>query len=218
MLLAHIMFASRSKIRLLAMRVAFMRGFLAIWLSLPLRRLHWQMSLKQFIPAPKTKWPCWNLESAFVYGSFFRVGSTSASLGEKGSSCWPRTQSRGPEGGRQLHLITQAVHHSTDSRRISKKRLARHRRIIEERRSTFVTYQWCIWVACKSCVFLQALIRDGYKCVVTGIYDAVAETESLVDVNLLNGTVHTELAHILPEPTDFNVLSSLEKVFSCLNV
>ncbi|KAF8415091.1 hypothetical protein L210DRAFT_3588019 [Boletus edulis BED1] len=60
----------------------------------------------------------------------------------------------------------------------------------------------------------QALIRDGYKCVVTGIYDAMAEVD---DTTAMDGTVHTELAHILPESTCFNVsdtsTSSPEEVF-----
>ncbi|KAF8125459.1 hypothetical protein EV363DRAFT_1402453 [Boletus edulis] len=50
--------------------------------------------------------------------------------------------------------------------------------------------------------FSQALIRDGYKCVVTGIYDAMAEVDN---TTAMDGTVHTELAHILPESTCFNV-------------
>ncbi|KAF8427200.1 hypothetical protein L210DRAFT_3565195 [Boletus edulis BED1] len=60
----------------------------------------------------------------------------------------------------------------------------------------------------------QALIRDGYKCVVTGIYDAMAEVDN---TTAMDGTVHTELAHILPESTCFNVsdtrTSSPEEVF-----
>jgi hypothetical protein len=53
----------------------------------------------------------------------------------------------------------------------------------------------------------QALVRDGYRCVVTGKYDVLAETESLVDLEVIltAGSVHTELAHILPESTYFNV-------------
>ncbi|KAK2461245.1 hypothetical protein APHAL10511_006772 [Amanita phalloides] len=54
----------------------------------------------------------------------------------------------------------------------------------------------------------QALVRDGCRCVVTGKYDVIAEKESLVDVNVIlaaGGSVHTELAHILPESTYFNV-------------
>ena len=59
----------------------------------------------------------------------------------------------------------------------------------------------------------QALIRDGYKCVVTGIYDATAVKR--VDVmTAIDTTVHTELAHILPELTCFNAsTSSPEGVF-----
>jgi hypothetical protein len=67
---------------------------------------------------------------------------------------------------------------------------------------------------------LQALFRDGYRCVVTGKYDVLAETESLVDVEVIlaaGGSVHTELAHILPEPTYFNMsgtcTGSPDKVF-----
>ena len=50
---------------------------------------------------------------------------------------------------------------------------------------------------------------------VTGIYDATAENH--VDVmTTIDATVHTELAHILPESTYFNVsdtpTSSPEKV------
>ncbi|KAF8347441.1 hypothetical protein F5887DRAFT_31694 [Amanita rubescens] len=57
-------------------------------------------------------------------------------------------------------------------------------------------------------VFPQALIRDGYKCVVTGKYDMEAYKGSLVDRRVIRAAgnpVHTELAHILPDSTYFDV-------------
>ncbi|KAF8349100.1 hypothetical protein F5887DRAFT_879149 [Amanita rubescens] len=54
----------------------------------------------------------------------------------------------------------------------------------------------------------QALIRDGYKCVVTGKYDMEAYKGSLVDRRVIHAAgnpVHTELAHILPDSTYFDV-------------
>jgi len=69
-------------------------------------------------------------------------------------------------------------------------------------------------------VFPQALIRDGYKCVVTGKYDMEAYKGSLVDRRVIRAAgnpVHTELAHILPDSTYFDVsdtrTSSPVKVF-----
>ena len=61
----------------------------------------------------------------------------------------------------------------------------------------------------KSCVHLQALIRDGYKCVVTRTYDECAF--SFVDSELVLAAdvpIHTELAHIVPQSTYFNVSST----------
>ncbi|KAH7886546.1 hypothetical protein F5I97DRAFT_1867971 [Phlebopus sp. FC_14] len=54
----------------------------------------------------------------------------------------------------------------------------------------------------------QALIRDGYRCPVTGLYDMIASKQSLVDgrsIKEAGGAVHTELAHILPESTYFDI-------------
>ena len=48
----------------------------------------------------------------------------------------------------------------------------------------------------------QALIRDGYRCVVTGVYDA-AHTTVLLEPG--DRAAYTGLAHILPESTYFDM-------------
>ncbi|KZT08966.1 uncharacterized protein LAESUDRAFT_757151 [Laetiporus sulphureus 93-53] len=54
---------------------------------------------------------------------------------------------------------------------------------------------------------IQALIRDGFKCVVTGIYDMEAEGIRGIDREdiLRAGLVYTECTHIVPESTFFDV-------------
>ncbi|KAK0435688.1 uncharacterized protein EV420DRAFT_1592662 [Desarmillaria tabescens] len=52
-----------------------------------------------------------------------------------------------------------------------------------------------------------ALVRDGFRCVVTGSYDhnTVEETSASTDEIGEAGTVYTRCAHIVPESTYFNV-------------
>ncbi|KDQ49727.1 hypothetical protein JAAARDRAFT_63505 [Jaapia argillacea MUCL 33604] len=52
----------------------------------------------------------------------------------------------------------------------------------------------------------QALIRDGFRCVVTGVYDETARPNvSVEEIVLARGIVNTECAHIVPDSTYFNV-------------
>jgi hypothetical protein len=68
-------------------------------------------------------------------------------------------------------------------------------------------------VARRFYLFSQALLRDGYRCVVTGAYDA-----TYTDLGPEDPMVFTELAHILPESNYFDTpdasKSSGAKMFS----
>jgi hypothetical protein len=60
---------------------------------------------------------------------------------------------------------------------------------------------------------IQALIRDGFRCVVTRIYDlrfASVPYITMTDKELLaaGGVVRTECAHIVPDSTYFNLTAS----------
>ncbi|KAF8263835.1 hypothetical protein EI94DRAFT_1739875 [Lactarius quietus] len=62
----------------------------------------------------------------------------------------------------------------------------------------------------------QALLRDGYRCVVTGIYDS--NVDLVQDLNVTEeekraagGEVFTECAHIVPDSTYFNVADPSDK-------
>ncbi|EEB90280.1 hypothetical protein MPER_11531 [Moniliophthora perniciosa FA553] len=63
--------------------------------------------------------------------------------------------------------------------------------------------------------YLQALIRDGFKCIVSGIYDDNAlklEIPSIdKEVVRQEGTVFTECVHIVPQSTYFDVSTSPDK-------
>ncbi|KAK0216735.1 hypothetical protein EDD85DRAFT_798168 [Armillaria nabsnona] len=52
-----------------------------------------------------------------------------------------------------------------------------------------------------------ALVRDGFRCVVTGVYDqnTVGETSASLDEIGEAGTVYTQCTHIVPESPYFNV-------------
>lgn len=53
---------------------------------------------------------------------------------------------------------------------------------------------------------MQALERDGFRCVVTGKYDLAASISiSEQQVIAAGGAVNTECAHIVPDSTYFNV-------------
>ncbi len=55
---------------------------------------------------------------------------------------------------------------------------------------------------------IQALIRDGYRCAVTGKYDDAVfgtRTVTLQQVLAAGGTILTRCAHILPEFTFFSI-------------
>jgi hypothetical protein len=56
------------------------------------------------------------------------------------------------------------------------------------------------------CVLYQALVRDGFRCIVTGKYDMASDI-SHVDKNAVReaGVVNTECAHIVPESTYVDV-------------
>jgi hypothetical protein len=68
---------------------------------------------------------------------------------------------------------------------------------------------------------IQALIRDGYRCVVSGIYDSIADSEdseeklniTKAEIKAAGGKVFTECAHIVPDSTYFNVTDSSDKVW-----
>jgi hypothetical protein len=69
---------------------------------------------------------------------------------------------------------------------------------------------------------IQALIRDGYRCVVSGIYDSIADSEdseeklsiTKAEIMAAGGKVFTECAHIVPDCTTyFNVTGSSDKVW-----
>ncbi|EGO02895.1 hypothetical protein SERLA73DRAFT_176352 [Serpula lacrymans var. lacrymans S7.3] len=54
----------------------------------------------------------------------------------------------------------------------------------------------------------QALIRDGFRCVVTGKYDVKGEDLSIVTLTEVldaGGIVNTECAHIIPDSVYFNI-------------
>jgi len=62
----------------------------------------------------------------------------------------------------------------------------------------------------------QALLRDGYRCVVTGTYDS--NVDLVQDLNVTEeekraagGEVFTECAHIVPDSTYFNVANPSDK-------
>ncbi|KAF9491642.1 hypothetical protein BDN71DRAFT_1397947 [Pleurotus eryngii] len=52
----------------------------------------------------------------------------------------------------------------------------------------------------------QALIRDGYRCVITGVYDLLAESQLGISPEQVDavGEVNTQCAHIVPASTHFN--------------
>lgn len=54
---------------------------------------------------------------------------------------------------------------------------------------------------------LQALIRDGYRCLITGVYDLLAESQLGISPEQVDavGEVNTQCAHIVPASTHFNV-------------
>ncbi|KAK0203364.1 hypothetical protein DFS33DRAFT_1261934, partial [Desarmillaria ectypa] len=54
---------------------------------------------------------------------------------------------------------------------------------------------------------LHALVRDGFRCVVAGNYhrDTLSEISASTDEVREAGVVYTQCAHIVPEPTYFNV-------------
>ncbi|KAH8801243.1 hypothetical protein DL96DRAFT_1635691 [Flagelloscypha sp. PMI_526] len=56
----------------------------------------------------------------------------------------------------------------------------------------------------------QALIRDAFRCVVSGKYDRVAPVSGDIK-RAAGGGVYTELAHIIPESTYFDVNKSPKK-------
>jgi len=63
------------------------------------------------------------------------------------------------------------------------------------------------------CVSLlqQALIRDNWRCVVTGILDSNAPDDITAQLDFTQETVqHTECAHIIPESTFFGVNPNLD--------
>ncbi|KAN0140517.1 hypothetical protein V8E53_001726 [Lactarius tabidus] len=65
----------------------------------------------------------------------------------------------------------------------------------------------------------QALIRDGYRCVVSGIYDSIADSEdseeklsiTKAEIKAAGGKVFTECALTVPDSTYFNVTGSSDK-------
>jgi hypothetical protein len=68
---------------------------------------------------------------------------------------------------------------------------------------------------------IQALIRDGYRCVVSGIYDSIADSEdseeklsiTKAEIKAAGGKVFTECAHIVPDSMYFNVIGLSDKVW-----
>ena len=62
----------------------------------------------------------------------------------------------------------------------------------------------------------QALVRDGFQCVVTKVYDthAVVANKELQEIVKTTGALarHTYCAHIFPESTNANITSSSDKV------
>jgi hypothetical protein len=68
---------------------------------------------------------------------------------------------------------------------------------------------------------IQALVRDGYRCVVTGLYDSIADSEdseeklniTKTEIKAAGGKVFTECAHLVPDSTYFNVAHSSDKVW-----
>lgn len=62
-------------------------------------------------------------------------------------------------------------------------------------------------------MFLKALVRDGFRCVVSGKYDANSirdnkELELELEHEPGRGVSATECAHILPESTNANISGS----------
>ena len=60
---------------------------------------------------------------------------------------------------------------------------------------------------------IQALVRDGFRCVVTRIYDIRFESVPYITVTneevlAVGGTVRTDCAHIVPDSTYFNVATN----------
>ncbi|KAK0442704.1 uncharacterized protein EV420DRAFT_1074311 [Desarmillaria tabescens] len=60
----------------------------------------------------------------------------------------------------------------------------------------------------------RALVRDGFRCVVTGTYDqsAINEISASLDEIREAGTVYTQCAHIAPEFTYFDVIDQNNEV------
>ncbi|KAK0434466.1 hypothetical protein EV421DRAFT_1892740 [Armillaria borealis] len=50
-----------------------------------------------------------------------------------------------------------------------------------------------------------ALVRDGFRCVVTGIYDRTTLSEVSASPDEIREALHTECAHVVPESTYFHV-------------
>jgi hypothetical protein len=63
---------------------------------------------------------------------------------------------------------------------------------------------------CSSAEAIQALARDGYRCIVTGQYDSSPNskrkrTATQEEVIAAGGACMTQCAHIIPDSTYFNV-------------
>lgn len=58
---------------------------------------------------------------------------------------------------------------------------------------------------------VQALVRDGYCCLVTGIYDVQVASDPNINEEIImaaGGEVYTECAHIVPDPIYLGVLTN----------
>jgi len=64
----------------------------------------------------------------------------------------------------------------------------------------------------------QALMRDGYRCLATGIYDVQAALDPInIDEEIImaaGGDTHTECAHILPDSLYFDVSANAKRDYS----
>ena len=63
-----------------------------------------------------------------------------------------------------------------------------------------------------SCPLFEALVRDGFRCIVTGLYDATSvEHNKELDLEMERAAGHslvTQCAHIFPESVNKNISGS----------